>query len=124
SSGSRTSASRNAASPPLPRGGSSGARRPQTTTRSPSSRKAPAIAAPIPRVPPVTRTTRPATPLTVPRAERGSTQLPSAQYPGPLRRQAAPGPRAAPEQLGRFGALEVEVGVVLPGEADAAVHLD
>ena len=32
--------------------------------------------------------------------------------------------RAAEEQLRRLGAAEVQVGGVLPGEPDAAVHLD
>ena len=44
--------------------------------------------------------------------------------PGPLDDQVVPGLLAAEQLAGGHGPAQEEVGVVLPGEADAAVHLD
>ena len=44
--------------------------------------------------------------------------------PGPLDDQVVPGLLAAEQLAGGHGPAQEQVGVVLPGEADAAVHLD
>src|SRR5215469_18678218 len=48
----------------------------------------------------------------------------TALYPDALREELTVIRRVAKEHLARLGALEVEVGVVLPGEPDATVDLD
>src|SRR5262245_36168472 len=110
---SRTSAAVNSARRPPPAGRLSGCLRPQITTSAPASSRLSLIPRPTPRPPPVTIATRP---------ERS---IDSATSEPDRARDALAVPRGGAEQRLRGArALEVEMGIVFPREADAAEDLD
>src|SRR6201987_5284349 len=90
----------------------------------PSSASRTASARPWPRAAPVTSATLPSTkPMAFSFAVNG--RIPRCRSDAQPGEQAlVVGRRAAEQQLGRLGPAEVQGGRMLPGEADAAVHLD
>src|SRR5436305_10218933 len=79
-------------------------------TRPPSPAMSRAVAAPIPRAPPVTNATFP--------SRRPTSDPQAVGQPAAVRRGVAE------QEIGGLGAPEVQVCVVLPREPDPAVHLD
>src|SRR5688572_29267980 len=125
-SASRTSAGKKDASLPPALGSESGSARPQIATSAPAARKRSAMPRPTPRLPPVTSATLPAkSSVIMTSLASGSLRASlSLVEPDALRHLLAV-PGGVTEQGGaRARSLQIELDVVVVGEADAAGDLE